>query len=203
MRLNSRDITNTRIIVSRKKILGRYANVSRCALVWFSWMTERDSTPRERLAELSRREDGSDDERFDAIARRFYRYPNAEDCSKFYPKSALGDGTRGRRTRSSARAENVADPPPPKRKTKFGDPNNPAAIGGEMPPPPTPAPAQVPRDVLSSAPSTVATTPTPTPTPKTPTLARKMKKPAAPATPSITKKKKRNRVNSDQSRKLL
>ena len=91
----------------------------------------------------------------------------------FYPKSALGDGTRGRRTRSSARAENVADPPPPKRKTKFGDPNNPAAIGGEMPPPPTPAPAQVPRDVLSSAPSTVATTPTPTPTPKTPTLARK------------------------------
>ncbi len=109
----------------------------------------------------------------------------------FYPKSALGDGTRGRRTRSSARAENVADPPPPKRKTKFGDPNNPAAIGGEMPPPPTPAPAQVPRDVLSSAPSTVATTPTPTPTPKTPTLARKMKKPAAPATPSITKKKKK------------
>ena len=106
----------------------------------------------------------------------------------FYPKSALGDGTRGRRTRSSARAENVADPPPPKRKTKFGDPNNPAAIGGEMPPPPTPAPAQVPRDVLSSAPSTVATTPTPTPTP---TLARKMKKPAAQATPYITKKKKK------------
>merc|ERR1712159_122389 len=59
-RNNSRDITNT--IISRKKILGRYANVSRCALVWFSSESERDSTPRERLAELSRREDGSDDE---------------------------------------------------------------------------------------------------------------------------------------------
>lgn len=80
-RNNSRDITNT--IIS-KKILGRYANVSRCALVWFSSESERDSTPRERLAELSRREDGSDDERFDAIARRFYRYPNAEDCSKSF-----------------------------------------------------------------------------------------------------------------------
>jgi len=81
-RNNSRDIVTNTII--SKKILGRYANVSRCALVWFSSESERDSTPRERLAELSRREDGSDDERFDAIARRFYRYPNAEDCSKSF-----------------------------------------------------------------------------------------------------------------------
>jgi len=115
--------------------------------------------------------------RFTPTAATFFYYPRRKSAFPAHnlvlTKRRIGGGVPRADMNGVA-----ADPPPPKRKTKFGDPNNPAAVGlggtdGE----------EKSREDEKTT-STVATKAPPSPPPLSPPPAPKMKKSSKPAKPT-------------------